>query len=530
MEIQQKELMDCSGTGKFNRLAIQREGNDGEQLDDNSFIQPFDSPCDDVSLDEVGGVYRADQSSIELVNPPKTPVQNITNRKLGASKEPEPLPIFSCIYCAAEHLVLTKLSTRMLTQKYTSIAPTLGNLRAQESAPRRRRKSQTASKAPQVFRERSVTMGKPKLVHSFYINECVECKPSEVKLKELLLSKSGNLLVPRVFDKKLQWMTNKIYILRKTRISKAGTCFDKSASSNPNHKSFLPKSFTSAKKDSFSIMDARDDSWDGTEHDVYDPAFEIPDASFIAEALRATQRLKISETIPQQSKPNVSRFLTRIIKTKVRNGLNLTERSDNTSTLAALPFVMIRDTSGYGRKGNGRLSERRVNTVGAAQTTKNAKKFAPYIPKAVGRKEPVKLPKFKAKGSRNGAKNASPHSKSRSKGPITARIKLKKPPQKILVHYNTILPRQKLIKSCGTSIASSRTSSSILLFKPLSQAGAKPSLRLLEKPPALSVLHKSSGVALAKRPPASTRSTQMMAHEYIQSKEVRGMEWDSNVF
>jgi len=433
----------------------------------------------------------------------KEKITTIARKRVTPSKEsePEPLPIFSCIYCASEHLMFSKLGTRMLNQQIdTRSTSSLQGINTQSK----------------------------RIANDLYN------KSTKRKLKEVLQSEPYSLFIPNVLDSKLQLITNKIYIAKKGRISKGGTFFDKSVSSNTNHKSAIPKSFLqavakklevddiSAINDKVNSKEESNNSFDNTIHNIYSPVLESSDESFIKKALKESNKIKIKINPVKQLENylNISHknHLTGIPKHK--EDPHLTDRALSFNTLAPI----------FGMSCH---SERGITPtpilMSKIQAAKNSGKFTPYKLKTTLQKNIAVLPKFKTRIIKDTQRNVT--SKSLAKGMATMRIRLKKPPQKILVHYKTFYPNQKVItKSCGNSV----TSSCSILIKSVKQAQSTKiiSLRHIQRP--LLPPYKNSSSALEN----NSRINQMMAHKYIQRYKAqenfklspKNIYWDSTVF
>lgn len=207
-----------------------------------------------------------------------TEVRNIKGD--SRAREPEPVPVFSCIYCVNEFLVFSGLSHRLLAKKYTAPLPSVQPSAAghQIEVP-----ADTAPKDPLV---------------------------------EALAAQSQSVYVPTISEESvsLRWVLRKYYIAKKNRVTSSDCALSPTLQQHSTKKSLFDLSprvedGNNSNKPYINIDNAmapedhgimlENTSFSSSEHDIYSPAFSSSSASsdtdqFLAAALCDTRELHIS--------------------------------------------------------------------------------------------------------------------------------------------------------------------------------------------------------------------------------------------
>jgi hypothetical protein len=250
------------------------------------------------------------------VNLKKLEVKAMNNEVIIRFKEPEPIPIFSCLYCTNEHLVFSHMGNTLLAKKYEGLL--------RESFKKAEEDLLSLSEVQPVERHEfeGARMGNPKLSKSgtnisnmkryqrYLTNK--ESKLNQIKSKlELVLNDTIKIpCTQHVADKNSYWILQKFYLSRKNR-PKLSFLIERSVSitGNAPQRSFQKKEpsgnsnvcFKSSCVQSFegslaSNKPTEDLNFSISEHNIYSPTFDLEnslDHSFIEEELEKTRALTI---------------------------------------------------------------------------------------------------------------------------------------------------------------------------------------------------------------------------------------------
>eukprot|EP01022_Parablepharisma_sp_SALTPOND_P032982 TRINITY_DN87991_c1_g1_i1.p1 TRINITY_DN87991_c1_g1~~TRINITY_DN87991_c1_g1_i1.p1 ORF type:complete len:657 (+),score=26.99 TRINITY_DN87991_c1_g1_i1:219-2189(+) len=326
------------------------------------FVEPFGEPFNDTSLIAIQDCTPTKQSDIfgAVSNASSRPsgshlhvfkkdlrTDQAEFQKSSKTKEPEPLPIFSCIYCVREFLVFTNLSNRMLAKKYLSpflVPLTLNHSKTLTGYPETLAPLHCTADnlsfgygndkelvpPKRLFTEDHPSLGELQLLCSFDAMSSEHPTPRnyvkdtlKAKLEELVKAKYQSVYMPQLKENEaeLRWLIHKIYIGKKDKVFKGiATFYDKSLSSNTNLRSSILRTQqqqlqNSVKKSGIDnqCINLENDSEfqplsctkqnleisysSDSEHDIYSPNFDsdYSDESFIDSALKASRALKLTE-------------------------------------------------------------------------------------------------------------------------------------------------------------------------------------------------------------------------------------------
>ncbi len=226
--------------------------------------------------------------------------------ELRPAKEPEPLPLFSCLICASEYLVLSRYSRKLLYKKYgTVLRPSVATLHFDEPCP-------CPCPVPDV-------------------PELTAATENSALRSTIAARAGGDVYMPRLAGEdrqELHWIRARFYVGRRGKDSGASKSwmrgYDRSLSSNPRSaimsKNISTKPVASrvaaAHGDacccpggSFAVLNDDngndrakkvslcDISFSSDEHDIYSPAFDsdlVSDDDFIREVHDASSALRLT--------------------------------------------------------------------------------------------------------------------------------------------------------------------------------------------------------------------------------------------
>lgn len=193
----------------------------------------------------------------------------ITQTEFKPPKEPEPIPIFSCIYCVKEYVVFSSLSRHLLSKKYytnnippaaLSCSRTIGpsqNFTAENLSfgygndkdliPNNNNlninRRQTFDEKPSLIDLQLILSMENNLVCDKSKNSSPDQVQSKSNLLEIINQKTEKLYIPQLNEDKaeLRWLVQKMYISKKDKAAKCATTlfYDKSISSNLKLSSLL---------------------------------------------------------------------------------------------------------------------------------------------------------------------------------------------------------------------------------------------------------------------------------------------------
>ncbi len=334
----QRALLDCSGKLDeqiSNSVEIQKVDDDTMTFAEN-FADP--APFADAATDEPQKPKRSDMPRLGDATAPLD-----LKASSGRKSEPEPVPIFSCIYCVKEFLVFTNLSNRILSHKYAR--PRCANIHSSQptdNATKSQRKSESLSFGNEKSQERPRALtalgGDRSSISELRLPAAPEPKDIASLTREEAVQRLGELAAARVQgvtvvvpllsegSASLRWLLHKYYIAKKDRVTKGATTFyDKSLSSNTNLRSSMTRQqsvkmseldgVTQSVETRFINLENGDDimpdtnkhaadwehtSFSSSEHDIYAPSFDSSSASsesdrdFLERALCQTRALRPS--------------------------------------------------------------------------------------------------------------------------------------------------------------------------------------------------------------------------------------------